>query len=120
MFTLTPPQVKSSRTNWMTNKVFIAVILTAASMWTGSPTLAGGVSQQDVLELRRSGAILPFEEILGFVYQRYPGAAIVEVELEEEDGQLIYEIEIYTAEGQLRELELNARDGRILEDELED
>lgn len=49
--------------------------------------------------------------------QRYPGARLLEAELEEDDGIYIYEIELLTADGIARELELDARDGRLLKDE---
>lgn len=119
MCTSTPPLAKYSRTNGMISGRYIAAILAIACLST-STTDATGVNHNDALELRRSGLILPFEDILGFIYKRYPDAFVVEVELEDDAGALVYEIEIYTASGQLRELELDARDGRILDDELED
>ncbi len=48
---------------------------------------------------------------------RYPGARLLEAELEEEDDRYVYEIELLTADGVARELELDARDGRLLKDE---
>lgn len=51
---------------------------------------------------------------------RYPGATLLEAELEEEDGLFIYEVELLTGDGVVRELELDARDGRILKDEVDD
>ena len=47
-------------------------------------------------------------------------AELLEAELEEEDDVLVYEVELLTADGTVRELELDARDGRILKDEVED
>ncbi len=44
---------------------------------------------------------------------RHPGR-IVEVELEDEDGLWLYEIEVLTPEGRLIEIELDARTGAIL------
>jgi len=49
--------------------------------------------------------------------ERYPGASLLEAELEEEDGIYVYEIELLTTDGVARELELDARDGRLLKDE---
>ena len=49
--------------------------------------------------------------------ERHPGARLLEAELEEEDGIFVYEIELLTADGVARELELDARDGRLLKDE---
>jgi len=50
----------------------------------------------------------------------YPGSTLLEAELEEEDGVLVYEVEILTTSGVVRELELDARNGNILKDEEDD
>jgi uncharacterized membrane protein YkoI len=54
------------------------------------------------------------------VASRYPGSRVLEVELEEEHGRYSYEMEVLTAQGVVRELELDARTGELLQDELED
>ncbi|WP_408593792.1 PepSY domain-containing protein [Paracoccus marcusii] len=59
------------------------------------------------------GDMLPLEQILARIEARHPGR-IVEVELEEEDGLWLYEIEVLTPEGRLIEIELDARTGAIL------
>ncbi|MBN0864542.1 PepSY domain-containing protein, partial [Pseudomonas aeruginosa] len=51
---------------------------------------------------------------------RYAGARLLEVELEEEDDVYVYEVELLTRDGVVRELELDARNGRILKDEEDD
>lgn len=88
-------------------------------------TLAQGANARDLdqdeaLRLRRSGVILPLEQLMQPAMQRYPRATLLEAELEEEDDVLVYEIELLTEQGQVRELELDARDGRILKDEVDD
>jgi uncharacterized membrane protein YkoI len=45
---------------------------------------------------------------------------VQETELEREDGVLVYEIEILTADGVEMEVEINADSGEILEIEAED
>ncbi|MEQ3642644.1 MAG: PepSY domain-containing protein [Paracoccus sp. (in: a-proteobacteria)] len=59
------------------------------------------------------GDMLPLEQILARIQARHPGR-IVEVELEDEDGLWLYEIEVLTPEGRLIEIELDARTGAIL------
>jgi uncharacterized membrane protein YkoI len=86
----------------------------------GSAASARDISQNEVLELRRSGALLPFEQLLRSIETRYPGARILEVELDEDDGIYLYEIEILTGDNRVRELEIDASNGNILADELED
>lgn len=81
---------------------------------------AGDTDQDEVLELRREGKVLPFQRILKSVFERYPDVQILEVELEEDDGQYLYEIDILTEDSVVRELEIDARTGRILDDERDD
>ncbi len=59
------------------------------------------------------GDMLPLEQILARIEARHPGR-IVEVELEDEDGLWLYEIEVLTPGGRLIEIELDARTGAIL------
>ena len=51
--------------------------------------------------------------------QRHPGASLLEAELEEEECRYVYEIELLTRDGVARELELDARDGTLLKDEVD-
>jgi len=60
---------------------------------------------------------MPLEALLQRAMERYPGASLLEAELEEEDGIYVYEIELLTTDGVARELELDARDGCLLKDE---
>lgn len=81
---------------------------------------ARDLDQDEALRLSQEGVIRPLEELMAPALGRYPKAELLEAELEEEDDVLVYEIELLTADGSVRELELDARDGRILKDELED
>lgn len=81
---------------------------------------ARDLDHDEALRLRQEGVIRPLESLMAPAMGRYPGAELLEAELEEEDDVLVYEIELLTADGSVRELELDARDGRILKDELED
>ncbi|WP_439888533.1 PepSY domain-containing protein [Pseudomonas sp. MBLB4123] len=90
----------------------LALVAVAAS--------AGDLDQDEALRLRLAGVIQPLEHLLLHVWQRHPGATLLEAELEREGDALVYEVELLTAEGQVREVELDARDGRILKDEEDD
>ncbi len=59
------------------------------------------------------GDMLPLERILAGIEAGHPGR-IVEVELEDEGGMWLYEVEILTPEGRLIELELDPRTGAVL------
>jgi uncharacterized membrane protein YkoI len=85
-----------------------------------SPAVARDLDQDEALRLRQEGRVLPLEALLEQALQRYPGATLLEAELEEEAQRLVYEIELLTLSGVVREIELDARDGRILKDEEDD
>lgn len=80
---------------------------------------ARDLDQDEALKLRKEGVIRPLESLLQRVNERYPNARLLEAELEEEDGQYRYEIEILVGDG-VRELEIGAMDGAIMKDEVDD
>ncbi len=65
------------------------------------------------LELLQQGKILPLEEILVISRQEIDGH-ILEVELEQERGEIIYEIEMLDQQGRVWELKLDATNGTLL------
>ena len=89
--------------------VFISFILTGFSNSYAD-------DHNEAYELLRSGEILPLEKILEICRKQVQGH-VLEVELEHEDGQLIYEIEILDEKGLAWEIELDARTGRIIKKE---
>ncbi|TRX74990.1 PepSY domain-containing protein [Pseudomonas mangiferae] len=80
-------------------------------------TDARDLDQDEALKLRETGTIAPLDRLLQSALTRYPGATLLEAELEEEHGVYVYEVELLTREGVVRELELDAHDGRLLKDE---
>lgn len=85
----------------------------------GSPPLPASEDHEAARDLVNSGTILPLEAILDAAYQRFPGR-LLEAELEREDGQLVYELEILTERGQVLELLYDARKGTLIKAEQED
>jgi len=69
--------------------------------------------------LRESGEIMPLEEILKNVRRTYPGR-ILEVELENEKGRVIYELEILGDDSIVREIYIDAKSGKLLSVEEDD
>lgn len=96
-----------------------ATLLTVplALLLAATPVASRDLDQDEALRLRREGLIQPLESLLQRAMQRHPGARLLEAELEEDDGIYVYEIELLTAGGIARELELDASDGRLLKDE---
>jgi uncharacterized membrane protein YkoI len=72
---------------------------------------------------RLRGEIQPITEILNHIGEQITGEVIgIELEREEHDGQRvwIYELKILTPDGRRLEVEVDARDGQILELEDDD
>ncbi|MHC8319568.1 PepSY domain-containing protein [Pseudomonas sp. GB2N2] len=90
----------------------LALVLTAFC----SVTQARDLDQDEALRLRQQGAILPLEQLLNQALGRYPDAKLLEAELEEKHGVYIYEVELLTTEGVVRELDVNAVTGQLLKD----
>lgn len=81
---------------------------------------ADDISQDTARALRSEGSIQPLDQLLERIRERHPGARLLDAELEHDDGRYRYEFEIVTRDGEVRELELDAASGAILEDEAED
>ncbi|MET1076555.1 MAG: PepSY domain-containing protein [Pseudomonas sp.] len=104
----------------MKRRFMAPLIPLLSAVLASTPLLARDLDQDEALRLRREGVIQPLEELIQSALGRYPGATLLEAELEEEDEVLVYEVELLITGGSVRELELDARDGRILKDEEDD
>ncbi|EJL03561.1 MULTISPECIES: PepSY domain-containing protein [Pseudomonas] len=81
-----------------------------------SLALARDLDQDEALQLRQQGVILPLEQLLQQALDLHPGAKLLEAELEEKHGVYIYEVELLDTDGVVRELDLEAATGRLLKD----
>ena len=81
-----------------------------------SVVMARDLDQDEALHLRQRGVILPLEQLLQQALGLYPGAKLLEAELEEKHDVYIYEVELLTTEGVVRELDLDAATGQLLND----
>jgi hypothetical protein len=61
----------------------------------------------------QAGDVLPLRTILERVEREYPGQ-VMEVELDQEKGEWVYEIKLLSKGGALMKLKILARDGTIL------
>ncbi|WP_223414051.1 MULTISPECIES: PepSY domain-containing protein [unclassified Pseudomonas] len=81
-----------------------------------SIVMARDLDQDEALRLRQQGVILPLEQVVKQALERYPGSKLLEAELEEKHDVYIYEVELLTTEGVVRELDLDAATGKLLKD----
>ncbi len=87
------------------------MLLGAALLMPLSAVFANDVDR--VRELRDAQSIRPLAHILQGIEHRYPGT-LLDVELEEEDNKLIYEIDILGRDQVVHHIEVNARSGSII------
>ena len=66
--------------------------------------------------LREAGEILPLEKVLDTAFAQHTGQ-VLEIELEQEDGRFVYEVEILDDAGVVWKMFLDARTGEMLETE---
>ncbi|WP_313741054.1 PepSY domain-containing protein [Pseudomonas sp.] len=95
---------------------YLALSLLAVS----SLAVGRDLDQDEALELRHRGIIVPLERLLEAALGRYPGARLLEAELEQEHGRYEYEVEILTPQGVVREIKFDAATGELLKDEEDD
>ena len=70
-------------------------------------------------DMAEQGDILALEQILQAARQQHAGR-VLEIELEERSGELVYEVEILDASGEVFEMNFDARSGALLGEEQED
>lgn len=95
--------------------LFLSVnTLTSISYADGSPRFTGtiAVSKNDKKKYPDLAKI-SFSQVLEIITKSHPGK-IVEVALEEEDGFLVYEVELITSEHTKKEIYLDAGNGSVL------
>ncbi|MFJ3487275.1 PepSY domain-containing protein [Pseudomonas sp. NPDC090202] len=95
-------------------------VIAACILLACAAAQARDLNQDEALELRRQGVILPLEQLITQALGRYPGSKLLEAELEEKHDVLVYEIELLTADQVVRELKFDARDSRLLQDKEDD
>jgi uncharacterized membrane protein YkoI len=77
------------------------------------------LGQAEIREMVRQGEILPLETIL----ERFPPdeyGKLLDLEIEREHGAVVYEFEFLRADGRIVEIEVDASNGMILDQEIED
>lgn len=101
----------------------VTSILVAAAL-AGAASLALFPAQADegpavAKRLSEAGVILPLEKIVAAARKIKPGE-VLESELERKGKGYVYEIEILDARGQVWEVKLDARSGKLIAVESED
>ena len=77
------------------------------------------VKADEVWQLKESGQIMALEDLISQVRKNYPGR-IIEIELDNDDGRYIYELELVDENGVVWDMEVDAGSGEVLEYEQDD
>ncbi|WP_448207136.1 PepSY domain-containing protein [Azospirillum sp. sgz302134] len=93
---------------------FLPVMALLLALGTAGSAAADEQDHDRAREALRSGRALPLEDILAKANAAYPGD-VLDVDFEDEDGQIVYEIKTLTAEGRILKLKYDAATGELLE-----
>jgi uncharacterized membrane protein YkoI len=98
------------------NSATLVLLLTTLSLGlsTGLADKRDKKNEHSVVrEALQRGEVLPQVKILAIANRQVAGD-VIEVELEDEKGALVYEIKILTSTGRVREVKIDARSGQVL------
>jgi uncharacterized protein YpmB len=94
-------------------------LLGASALLLTSVGLAMSNDAKEEVAVANLPTSVTMEDAIKTATTQFPGK-VLEAELESEDGQAVYEVEIVNASGETREFEIDAQSGKILSSELED
>ncbi len=102
----------------MTQHIPLSMTLAAALALSAvaGPALSGESKKHDHDAARAAlaqGAILSLPRVLAIAGREVPGD-VLKVELEDDDGRLIYDLKILARNGRVREVEIDAKTGAVL------
>jgi uncharacterized membrane protein YkoI len=89
-------------------------MLICAFAW---PTSLARADDDDLDRLRdavRRAEVMPLSTLQDQVRKTFPGE-IISVEIDEDDGRFIYEFKVLQTSGRLLEIEMDAKDGEVLD-----
>jgi uncharacterized membrane protein YkoI len=105
---LKPQRVEGSRP--MRSRTLLAMLLAAVPLMAAPAHADDDDDHERVRVARQAGRILPLAELLARVEAEHPGE-VLEVELEDEHGRLVYEIKLLRPGGRLAKLYFDAASG---------
>lgn len=94
-------------------KPFLHALLAMLLVFTAGRYVFADDDHERALDLREHGQILPLARLLDRLTESHPGR-ILKVELEEKGHSIVYEIELLGENGSVREIIIDAKNGKIL------
>ncbi|MBK7024861.1 MAG: PepSY domain-containing protein [Sulfuritalea sp.] len=99
---------------WRSTLTGLLIWIMLAMSGTGVSHAADNPDHERARQAVEAGDVLPLRTILDRVEREYPGQ-VMEVELDREKGEWVYEIRLLRKGGVLMKLKIHARDGTILD-----
>ena len=99
-----------------TTYLFLALVVGTIS---GVLQAGDDVSSNQIRSMVKNGEILSLESILSQYSEKEYGKSL-DLEVKREHQNMIYELEFLRSDGRVVELEIDARNGQLLEQEIED
>ena len=100
-------------TQWRRTLASLVILMTLALPGSGVSFAADNPDHDRARQAVEAGDVLPLRTILDRVEREYPGQ-VMEVELDREKGEWVYEVKLLRKGGALMKLKIQARDGTIL------
>lgn len=101
----------------MKMRMLVALLATAGSVMAGW-SIAADKNSVDLGEMLKSGAIMPLDAVIQKVTAQHPGK-ITEIELNQERGGAVYELDILDDKGVKTEYKVDAKSGEVLSSKLD-
>ena len=98
---------------WRTALTGLVMLVALAVPGMGIGFAADNLDHERARQAVEAGDVLPLRTILERIEREYPGQ-IMEVELDRERGEWVYEVKLLRKGGALMKLKILARDGTIL------
>ena len=98
-------------------KKLTALFAIATLSATAGIAQARDVGPDEALKLRDAGTIQSFEKLNAAALAKHPGASIEETDLEQDNGRFVYELDLRDAQGVQWDLELDATNGQVIQDQ---
>lgn len=99
-------------------KILLAFLVMAVGMI--NPACAGDdISDLQVRKWVAAGKIMSFVDIYALNSSRLEGR-LLDLEIEQEDERIIYEVEVLRDDGEVREFHIDATTGTVLKEERDD
>ena len=100
-------------TQWRRTLASLVMLMTLALPGSGVSFAADKPDHDRARQAVEAGDVLPLRTILDRVEREYPGQ-VMEVDLDREKGEWVYEIKLLRKGGVLMKLKIQARDGIII------